>query len=530
MPLRAGNAAGVVSPSAVAAAIAYACAEGAEVVNGSFALPGSDPALESAVTSPACAQTLFVFAAGDAAADLELTGAGHDSHPASSTARPPPAASSRRTSSAWPARTRATRWPPRPASARPRSTWPRPARGSSRRSPRYTPLPGFPDGFDGQFATRWGDRTVGEGSAEWDRVGPPFILTDSPAAEYAPNSDTSIGRLSPFSTVGRSGCRLAYDLKLDTEEGADWLEIGAGPSPGPEAVDGHSGSTGGSFVPTTTDLSALDGLPSVFLRFRLLSGPTDHGDGAYLDNVSAECLAPAGGGYAARGDTASGAAYVSGTAALLLSRNPSLTVAQLVAAIAGSVDPVPGLAGKVLTGGRLNAASALASVADGAPPETMITAGPPALSRRARALIRFEANEAAHLRVLARRGRVRALLLPDQLTGLVTGPYPSASAPSTWQRRPTRSRRAPWTVDRTRPNRGSPPARPASLPPAALSSASACPRPARCSVQLDRLAGRPAPHRRRTPASRAGRTRSACVRSTRRGTWTHRWVAQLADL
>lgn len=81
MPLRAGDAAGSFSPAAVAAAIAYACAEGADVVNGSFTMASSDPAIEAAVTSAACAQTLFVFAAGNGSADLELSGAGHDAYP-----------------------------------------------------------------------------------------------------------------------------------------------------------------------------------------------------------------------------------------------------------------------------------------------------------------------------------------------------------------------------------------------------------------------------------------------------------------
>ena len=524
MPLRAGNAAGVFSPSAVAAAIAYACAEGAEVVNGSFALPGSDPALESAVTSPACAQTLFVFAAGDAAADLELTGAGHDSYPCELHRSPAAGGVFAANVLCVAGSDEGDALAPAASFGATAVHLAAPGSGIVSTLPGYTPLPGFPDGFDGQFAVRWGDRTVGEGSAEWDRVGPPFTLTDSPAGEYAPNSDTSIGRLSSFSTVGRSGCRLAYDLKLDTEEGADWLEIGAGPSPGPEAVDGHSGSTGGSFVPRTTDLSALDGLPSVFLRFRLLSGPTDHGDGAYLDNVSAECLDPAGGGYAARGDTSSGAAYVSGTAALLLSRNPSLTVAQLVAAIVGGVDPVPGLAGKVLTGGRLNAASALASVADGAPPETTITAGPPALSRSARALFRFEANEAATFECSLDAAAFAPCSSPHQLTGLVTGPHTfrvrAVDLAATTDPTPPSARGRSTARSRTR---GSPPARPASPPPAAPSSASARPRPARrSSASSTDWSGRPAPHRRRTPASRAGRTPSACARSTRRGTWTHR--------
>jgi hypothetical protein len=56
------------------------------------------------------------------------------------------------------------------------------------------------------------------------------------------------------------------------------------------------------------------------------------------------------------------APQVSGVVALLAAVKPDITVAQVRAAILGSVDPLPGLAGKTVTGGRLNAAAALASL------------------------------------------------------------------------------------------------------------------------------------------------------------------------
>ena len=54
--------------------------------------------------------------------------------------------------------------------------------------------------------------------------------------------------------------------------------------------------------------------------------------------------------------------HVSGAAALLLAEAPSLTVAQLKAAILDNVDPVAALAGLTVTGGRLNVDKALQSV------------------------------------------------------------------------------------------------------------------------------------------------------------------------
>jgi serine protease len=51
--------------------------------------------------------------------------------------------------------------------------------------------------------------------------------------------------------------------------------------------------------------------------------------------------------------------HVSGAAALILSTNPSLTTAELKNRIMGSVDLIPSLTGKTVTGGRLNVCNAI---------------------------------------------------------------------------------------------------------------------------------------------------------------------------
>ena len=66
---------------------------------------------------------------------------------------------------------------------------------------------------------------------------------------------------------------------------------------------------------------------------------------------------------------------VTGAVALLAASRPGSTVAQIRAAILGSVDVVPGLAGKVATGGRLNVAKAMAAL--GAQP---VVTQPPAVA------------------------------------------------------------------------------------------------------------------------------------------------------
>jgi thermitase len=66
-----------------------------------------------------------------------------------------------------------------------------------------------------------------------------------------------------------------------------------------------------------------------------------------------------GGKYGPMTGTSQATAFVSGIAALLLSQNPSLTPVQIKSLILKSVDPIPQLADKIATGGRVNAYAAL---------------------------------------------------------------------------------------------------------------------------------------------------------------------------
>jgi subtilisin family serine protease len=69
--------------------------------------------------------------------------------------------------------------------------------------------------------------------------------------------------------------------------------------------------------------------------------------------------------------------HVTGTAVLALAANPSLDTAGLRAALLSSVDPLPAFAAKVATGGRLNAARAVAAAAGTPPPDTAAGAQAP---------------------------------------------------------------------------------------------------------------------------------------------------------
>lgn len=65
-----------------------------------------------------------------------------------------------------------------------------------------------------------------------------------------------------------------------------------------------------------------------------------------------------GNDYKQQSGTSMAAAFVSGVAALALSARPGLSVDELRSLLLKSVDPLPGLRGRVMTGGRINAAKA----------------------------------------------------------------------------------------------------------------------------------------------------------------------------
>ena len=66
-----------------------------------------------------------------------------------------------------------------------------------------------------------------------------------------------------------------------------------------------------------------------------------------------------GNSYEEKSGTSMATPVVSGVAALIVAENPRITVDQLKKRLLASVDPLPGLKGKLVTGGRVNAAKAV---------------------------------------------------------------------------------------------------------------------------------------------------------------------------
>jgi len=349
MPVRVLDGFGSGTSANVTAGLAYACAHGASIVNASLGGTGYSTAMRDAITS--CPNTLFVVAAGNdalsddavphypcnygaspdnlqnvicvAATDQSDALAGFSNYGASVDLAAPGVD----ITSAWPA---------------------------------YDTL--TTDGFEDPYAN-WSTYTpsgIAFGRSTNAATGA-YSAADSPSGNYLPNSDTWFFRsTSAASLAGRIGCRLFYNLRLDTQRNHDFLQIFGSSDGASYAGSQWSGSTAGSFFPLSTDMSAYDGTASFYPALRLVSdGDGITGDGAYVDDLSVRCLRPSSDNYDTISGTSMATPHVAGVAALVKAAHPTFTALQIKDAILGNVDKLASLTGKVATGGRLNACRAL---------------------------------------------------------------------------------------------------------------------------------------------------------------------------
>ncbi len=360
MPVRVLDGSGRGSNANVTAGFTYACSHGASVVNASLGGTGYSTAMRDAIGSPACAGTLFVVAAGNDGLNDDATphypcsyGAAPDNLPnvicVAATDQSDRLASFSNYGSSVDLAA--------------------PGVGITSTWPAYDALSN--DGFEDPFSA-WAPHLLSGaafGRSTAHAVGA-YSVADSPAGSYAPNSDTWLHRTSSVASLaGRVGCRLFYDLRLDTESNRDFFEVDGSADGVNYAGSRWSGSTGGAFVSLSSDMSAFDGSAAFFPALRLVSdGDAVVGDGGYVDDLSLGCLKPSADAYDTISGTSMATPHVTGVAALVKAAHPSYTVAQVKSAILGGVDKLASLSSKVSTGGRLDACRAVGGCAVAAPP------------------------------------------------------------------------------------------------------------------------------------------------------------------
>jgi subtilisin family serine protease len=354
MPVRVLDGSGSGSSANVTAGLAYACSHGASIVNASLGGTGYSSAMRDAIA--ACPNTLFVVAAGNDGVNDDTV----PHYPCNYGAPPDNLANVICVGATDRNDTLASfsNFGQSVDLAAPgvdvQSTW-----------PAYDTLAteGFEDPFANWATYTPGGFAFGRSTAHANGA---YSAADSPGGSYAPNTDTWLYRTAPMAGLaGRIGCRLSYNLRLDTQPGHDYFRISG-------SVDGNtfssgsqwSGSTSGAFIGLSSDMSAFDGAAAFFPGLRLTSdGDGVTGDGAYVDDLALQCLRANAEDYNTISGTSMATPHVTGVAALVKAAHPSYTTAQLKNAILAGVDRVASLSGKVATGGRLDACKAVGCAA-----------------------------------------------------------------------------------------------------------------------------------------------------------------------
>lgn len=190
------------------------------------------------------------------------------------------------------------------------------------------------------------------------------VLDDAPtAADYKSGENYWIQTASKVDLTGRVGCALSYALGLDVG-GTDHLYVETSPDGSTwTQVDDLTGYYGRWYGASTALLA--DG-QKVYVRFRLQADTTTTGnpppyDGIQIDDVRVKCVSTtySSSDYGYLSGTSMASPMVAGAATLLVSADPSATVAELRSWLLSSGDAISALSGKTVSGRRLNLYNAL---------------------------------------------------------------------------------------------------------------------------------------------------------------------------
>jgi subtilisin family serine protease len=249
----------------------------------------------------------------------------------------------------------------------------------------------FSDDFETPLTGRW---ITGGSPDTWTRT--PFAatrsggysLSNSLVGGYANNTDNWAELVQGLDLTGRRDCAATIWVKksLGPFDGTGGDVLTADPSPDGlrwgTFVSAQTGTNGG-FEKWLVDLAPLEERATGRLRFGLIADGSGTFGGVALDDLRVFCVPPVTSYTGARDEfafdfgTSMATPHVSGVAALLLSLQPGLTAAQVKQRILATVDPQPGLAGRTVTGGRLNAARAVTPDPSPPPPGGGNPAPPP---------------------------------------------------------------------------------------------------------------------------------------------------------
>jgi subtilisin family serine protease len=200
-----------------------------------------------------------------------------------------------------------------------------------------------------------------------------YSFADNPGVNYLNNlrsTATLTYRNTRVSYTKDSRYQFTFDIRYGLETNFDFLDAVASADRATWRRIPHAeltGSSGGVFVSRhldSTEAVELFRATGAFLGLGIHSDASITGEGVYIDNLRLvrEPILIAAHDYRYASGTSMAAPHVAGLAGLLLSRRPTLTVAQLKEFIMNGVDTRAGLAGGMVTGGRINAHTSLTLV------------------------------------------------------------------------------------------------------------------------------------------------------------------------
>jgi subtilisin family serine protease len=223
----------------------------------------------------------------------------------------------------------------------------------------------FQDDFEvDDFATRW---TAGPNGGFARTNEAPLTsngITDTPGTPPDTGSIKESTSVPVMVSPGYEDCVVTFTRRVSGNRGAR-LDVLLDGEPVPPEADNTS--SGWISRDLGNELSE-GGEVSIRVKFNGIN-VVDPNAGVWFDDIDLHCIAEVGqpGGYAFLEGTSMAAPQVTGTAALLFSLKPSASVTEVRQGLLGSVDPVPSLAGKTTSGGRLDAGAATA-LFDSVPP------------------------------------------------------------------------------------------------------------------------------------------------------------------
>lgn len=185
-----------------------------------------------------------------------------------------------------------------------------------------------------------------------------------PRGRYPDNDSAFIRTRDPIRAKNFRGLNLKFSVFYNLEPDRDFLFVEL-------SLDGatfepiHQLTGFSSKIEEIVIWSNDKDFDDFFLRFRLASNGRGNFDGVFLDDIRLTGIRWefAGDEYGYKSGTSMAAPVVSGIAGLVLSAGPGLSHQEVRRIILDTVDPISGLANRVSTGGRVNAASAVAVAA-----------------------------------------------------------------------------------------------------------------------------------------------------------------------